>query len=108
MPIVMLIAALDEAMVRMDVSLALSLTAMPAAWLVALGLVVIGIVLVGRIARIRVRAILAAVLSGSTRVAARPDGRARAETPARAEFRPAGARGARSPGRRPLRSPLHG
>ena len=103
----MLIAVLDEAMVRMDVSLALSLTAMPAAWLLALGLVVIGIVLMGTSGRILIQAILAAVLGGSVRVAVRPDAGARSVTPAQAQFRPAGAQGARSPGRR-LPSPLHG
>ena len=105
----MLIAVLDEAMVRMDVSLALSLTAMPAAWLLALGLVVIGIVLMGTSGRIRIQAILAAVLGGSVRVAARrPDAGARSEVQVRVDVRPAGAQGARSPGRRPLPSPLHG
>ncbi|WP_146116810.1 hypothetical protein [Microbacterium sp. MYb64] len=104
----MLIAVLDEAMVRMDVSLALSLTAMPAVWLIALGLVVIGIVLAGTSGRIRIQAILAAILGGSTPMVVRPDAGARSERPTRAEFRPAGARGARSPGRSPLRSPLHG
>ncbi|WP_292719456.1 hypothetical protein [Microbacterium sp. 13-71-7] len=104
----MRIAVLDEAMVRMDVSLALSLTAMPAAWLVALGLVVIGMVLMGTNGRIRIQAILAALLGGGTPMPMRPDAGARSETPAQAEFRPAGAQGPRSPGRRPLPSPLHG
>jgi len=104
----MLIAVLDEAMVRMDVSLALSLTAMPAAWLLALGLVVIGIVLMGTSGRIRIQAILAAVLGGSVRVAVRPVAGVRSEAQVRVDFRPAGARGARSPGRTRLRSPLHG
>ncbi|MDR2323140.1 hypothetical protein ACIPY5_17180 [Microbacterium sp. NPDC089698] len=104
----MLIAVLDEAIVRMDVSLALSLTAMPAAWLLALGLAAVGLVLLGARGRIRMQAILAAILGGSTRMAVRPAEGARSEILAGTVFRPAGARGARSPGRGPLRSPLHG
>lgn len=102
-----LIAALDEAIVSLDVAFALQSQTMPLAVLIAIGAVVIGIAAAGQVA---VAMLASAVrLAGIDRcgaprseAAARED---RAEAAAGRFRRPSGARGARAPGRsarRPL------
>ncbi len=104
----LLIAALDEAIIGADSSLALTLHAMPAAWLVAFGLVVIGLALSsGRLGK-RIRAAIGIEGGGQDPAPFRPTSAERSMLAVATEARPAGARGARSPGRGVSRPALHG
>ncbi|MBS1907603.1 MAG: hypothetical protein JST33_13780 [Actinobacteria bacterium] len=104
----LMIAALDEAIINADVTLALALHAMPAAWLVAFGLVVIGasimrIVTVGRLRAVLTALVGSPIPGGSTRMQ-----RERRAIVRQHEVHPRGARGARSPGRGLMHPALHG
>lgn len=104
----LLIAALDKAIINADVALALALHAMPAAWLVAFGLVVIGAAIMRIVTLGRLRAVLTALVGRPI-----PGDSTRTQRERRAimrphEVHPRGARGARSPGLGLPRPALHG